>query len=230
MTLQRPVLCLVTDRRRLARHLNLPPDSTAAVDALLAQVRGAAAGGLTLVQVREPDMAARVLRGLVREIRACVEGTPARVVVNDRLDVALAGAAHGVHLKATSVAVADARRLGPAGWIVGRSVHAVADLLEAASPDYFVFGAVFDTRSKPPGWPTAGLAGLRAVVEAACGVPVVGIGGVGRAEAIAVAGTGAAGLAGIDLWLPADPTRVADSVQHAVQDVRKRFDSPGGVT
>ena len=128
MTLERPVLCLVTDRRRLARHLNLSPDSTATHDALLAQVRGAAAGGLTLVQVREPDMAARALRGLVREICACVEGTPARVVVNDRLDVSLAGAAHGVHLKATSVAVADARRLGPAGWIVGRSVHAVADV------------------------------------------------------------------------------------------------------
>jgi thiamine-phosphate diphosphorylase len=230
MTLEPPALCLVTDRRRLARHLDLDPDSTAAIDALLAQVRGAAAGGLTLVQVRERDLPARALTALVREILASVRDSRARVVVNDRLDVALAGGAHGVHLKATSVATADARRLGPAGWIVGRSVHAVAELRSEAPPDYLVFGAVFDTRSKPRGWPTGGLDGLRAVVEAAGRVPVLGIGGIGRVEAAAVARTGAAGLAGIDIWLPADAARVADTVQDVVQDVRKRFDSPGGVT
>jgi thiamine-phosphate pyrophosphorylase len=230
MTLPRPILCLVTDRRRLARHLDLPAGSTDAVAALLAQVRGAAAGGVALVQVREPDLTSRDLTALVRAVLATLEGLPARVVVNDRADVALAAGAHGVHLKATSIGTAEARRLGPADWIVGRSIHALADLPVMPAPDYLVFGPVRPTRSKPDGWPTAGLEGLRAAVEAAGRVPVLGIGGLGRAEAHDVARTGAAGLAGIDVWLPSDRARIAESVQEAALDVVKWFDSHRGVS
>jgi thiamine-phosphate pyrophosphorylase len=150
-----------------------------------------------------------------------------RVMVNDRVDVALAAQADGVHLKAASIGVADARCLAPADWIVGRSVHELAEVEAAAreGADYLLFGSIFATRSKPPGWPVAGLDGLRAAVAAARQVPVLAIGGVGVAEAAAVAATGAAGIAAIDAFQPSQHDFLEASVQEAVIRLRLAFDS-----
>lgn len=231
MTFTRPVLCLVTDRRRLASRIGVDPDSSHAIGALLDQIAAAAEAGLALVQIREPDLSASVMAALVRAAVRATMGSPARVVVNDRIDVALAAGASGAHLKAESVDVADARRLAPPGWVIGRSVHGVPGILEiGAPPDYLVAGAVFPTPSKPAGWPRAGLDGLRAMVEAAGRVPVLAIGGIGPAQAGAAASAGAAGLAGIGLWLPPSGVPVADAVHETAREVRKRFDSEWGVT
>ena len=228
MSLSPPILCLVTDRRRLGDRLGLPPHSPSIIDALLTQVSAASEAGVTLIQVREPDLPAPALIPLIGAIcaRAVVHG--ARVVVNDRVDIALASHAHGVHLKRTSVPVADAMRLAPSGWLIGRSVHSPADLAHGvtAGADYLIFGSVFPTRSKPVDWPTTGLAGLAGAVAAASPLPVLGIGGIiGVAQAVDVAGTGAAGLAAIDAFLPTDRARIADTVHDAVTRMRMAFDS-----
>lgn len=230
MTFTRPVLCLVTDRRRLATSIGVDPASSRAVGALLDQIAAAADAGLALVQIREPDLSASALAALVRAAVRATMGSPARVVVNDRLDVALAAGASGVHLKAASVGVADARRLAPPGWVIGRSVHGVPDLRESTAADYLIAGTVFPTSSKPPGWPCAGLDGLKAMVEAHGRVPLLAIGGVGVAQAGAVASAGAAGLAGIGVWLPRSGLSIADTVHETAREVRKRFDSEWGVT
>lgn len=189
-----PVLCLVTDRRRAAT-----------VDALVRRVEVAAGAGVHLVQVREPDLETRALLDLVRRIVAAVRGSRTRVVVNDRLDVALAAGAHGAHLRGSSPPAARARGLAPPGFLLGRSVHAADEAAWACAGgglDYLVFGTVFATASKPEGR-AVGTAALEEVVAVAGGVPVLGIGGVTVARAGAIARTGSAGLAAIGLF--ADP-------------------------
>ncbi len=228
----RPLLCLITDRHRLARTLGTSPDDTATRDALLAQVEAAARAGATIVQLREPDLSARALVSLVRDLGVRVRPHGMRVLVNDRVDVALAADADGVHLKGTSAGIADVRRLSPAEWIVGCSVHELEEIRIAAreGADYLVFGSIFATRSKPPGWPAAGLDRLAAAVAAAGEVPVLAIGGVGVAEAARVAATGAAGIAAIDAFQPSRRDSLEDSVQDAVKRLRLAFDSTGSVS
>ena len=101
--------CLVTDRRRLC-----PGSASFAVErrCLLDQVRRAVEDGVELIQVRERDLEAASLAALVTDIMGITRGTSTRVVVNDRLDVALACAADGVHLRADSIPIAAARRIG----------------------------------------------------------------------------------------------------------------------
>ena len=227
MSLSPPILCLVTDRRRLGDRLGLPPDGASIVEALLSQISAASEAGVTLIQVREPDLSAMALVTLIRRIRARTATHGVRVVVNDRIDVGLASHADGVHLKRSSVPVADARRLAPPGWMIGRSVHSLSDLAHGitAGVDYLIFGSVFPTRSKPVNWETAGLAGLEAAVTAASPLPVLAIGGIGWAQTAEVARTGAAGVAAIDAFLPTDAARIADTVHEAVGRMRMAFDS-----
>lgn len=191
MTLDRPTLCLVTDRRLCA-----PRDLVAAVDQ-------AVAGGVTLVQVREKDLPAGELLDLVVRIRATVAGR-ARVVVNDRLDVALAAGADGVHLPANGLPVGAARRLAPTGFLIGRSVHAPAEAAAAAAAgaDYVVLGTIFATASKP-GQAPAGV-GLIAATRVVCRLPILAIGGMTAENAGAVLAAGADGIAAISAIL-ADP-------------------------
>jgi len=139
-----------------------------------------------------------------------------RLFVNDRLDVALAVGADGVHLAADSLGVADARRLGPS-WLVGRSVHAVADAraARAAGADYLLAGPVFATPTHPDAIPL-GLAGLEAIV--AVGLPVIAIGGVTVERIPALRAAGAWGAAAIRaLWDAGDPAAAARAMEDALQ-------------
>lgn len=227
MTLTLPILCLITDRRRLGARLGMPVDAAITRQALLTQVAAAAAAGVGIIQVRDTDLTSRELVALVGVIRDSVSGHATRVLVNDRVDLALASHADGVHLKTTSVGVADAARLAQPDWLIGRSVHSPGELMDGAArgADFAVFGTVFPSVSKPPSWTTTGLDGLAAAVRAAGPVPVLAIGGIGPVQARAVARTGAAGVAAIDAFLPSDPARIADTVQEAVRGLRMAFDS-----
>lgn len=187
--LGRPVLCLVTGR-------------SGSAEALVARAAGAARAGVDLIQLREPGLDGRRLLALTRDLAAAVLGTGARLVVNDRLDVALAGGAAGVHLRGDSYGAAEVRRLAPAGFLVGRSVHSEADAVRAEADggcDYLIFGTVFESPGKPPGHPVAGLDALRRVC-ARVRLPVLAIGGMRVAAAAAVRDAGAAGIAGIGLF------------------------------
>lgn len=196
-------ICLVTDRRRAdpAR-----------------QARDAAAAGIDLIQVRERDLDGGVLAALVRGVVAATRGSRTRVVVNERLDVALACGADGVHLRADSMTVAAARRISPGGFLIGRSVHTPAEAAAAADADYVIAGTVFPTTSKPGQADFLGERGLAALVAAA-GPPVLAIGGVALETAAAIARAGAAGVAAIGLFASDRP------VAPIVAALRARFDS-----
>jgi thiamine-phosphate diphosphorylase len=217
-------ICLVTDRRRLAAA---GATGQAAVRCLLAQVRHAAAAGVDLVQIRERDLEAAALAALVREALAAVRGSRTRVIVNDRVDVALACGAHGVHLRGDSLPPARVRELAPSPFLIGRSVHGTGDLAASAGADYLIAGTVFASPSKPAGHPLLGVDGLRAVAGAAR-VPVLGIGGVTIDRIEAVAAAGAAGVAAIGLFVRDDGTAVAAChacpLEHVVAEARARFD------
>lgn len=186
----RPVICMITDGRLTAAR---------GADALVERVAAAARAGVHLIQIREQAIDDRMLAAVVGDCVGAVRGTRARVIVNDRLDVALAGGAHGVHLKSGSYSAARVRAMAPAGFLVGRSVHGVDDAMRAgAGIDYLVFGTVFRTSSKP-GQTPAGPATLAEVVRATP-IPVLAIGGVTAETASLIAGTGAAGVAAISTF------------------------------
>ena len=199
------IRCLVTDRRRLAgggaslgraRHL------------LLQQLEKAIADGVDLIQIRERDLDAADLAALVRDAVSLAGGTPSRVVVNDRLDVAVACGAAGVHLRGDSILPAHARRIAPREFLIGRSIHRLEDLSETESCDYVIAGTVFPSRSKDTETPLLGLEGLRAIARATR-VPVLAIGGITIDQFEKIAATGAAGVAGIGLFLPFDSPKLA---------------------
>ena len=174
-------------------------------DALAARVGAAAAAGVNLVQVRERDLEARDLRRLVGRCLEAVAGSPTRVLVNDRLDVALAAGAHGVHLRGDSMPASRARSLAPIGFLIGRSVHSVDEAVAvctAGDLDYLMFGSVFATASKPGQMP-AGVQAL-AQVAAAVTIPVLAVGGVTRETVSQLTDTGCAGFAAIGWFAHAD--------------------------
>jgi thiamine-phosphate diphosphorylase len=194
------IRCLVTDRRRLA---GADASFDRARQLLLAQFETAVNTGVDFIQVRERDLEAGQLAALVDAAMSLARGTTSRIVVNDRLDVALACGADGVHLRADSIPTADARRIVPDGFLIGRSVHAPAEAMAAEGCDYVIAGTVFPSRSKAAGTTVLGIEGLRAIVRASP-APVLAIGGVTADRFDDVAAAGAAGVAGIGLFLPFD--------------------------
>jgi thiamine-phosphate diphosphorylase len=220
---RRPALALVTDGTRLA-----PGGSVGGrIACLVAQVRFAVAAGIDLVQLREPSLEAGDLYELTRAAVGAARGSGTRVLVNDRLDVALAAGADGVHLRADSVPPRAAKSLAPRGFLIGRSVHDVDEALEAAEVvDYLIAGTVFPTPSKP-GVRLLGLEGLGAMVRRT-GVPVLAIGGVTLDRVTGVAEAGVAGVAAIGLFMPSDGVRHAGCraapLDEVCAAVRERFD------
>lgn len=220
------LVCLVTDRRVLTDAA--PPDEEATMRQLLALIADCADAGVDIVQIREPDLSDRGLLALVRDAVDRVRTTAARIVVNDRADVALAAGAAGVHLKDDGRSAARIRALGPRRWIVGRSVHdqaAARRSTECGAVDYLLAGTVFRSASKPCRQPL-GLDALRVIVRASRR-PVLAIGGVGVADAPAVAATGAAGVAGIRLFHSAAAGDRRVRIAARVQTLRAAFDRGG---
>jgi thiamine-phosphate pyrophosphorylase len=211
---------MVTGRSRLG-------DDAAAEDRLVETVGLAARAGVHLVQVRERDLDARALVRLVARCVDAVRGTAARVLVNDRADVALAAGAHGVHLPGHGMPAARLRRHLPAGYLVGRSVHGADEAARAAAAgglDYLVFGPVFETVSKPGERPQ----GIDALREAASAVslPVLAIGGITPERFAGVARAGAAGVAAIGAFAAAQS---CESLQSLVRKAALAFDSTSTV-
>lgn len=160
---------------------------------LLEVVEAAVFAGAVAVQVREKDLSGRDLFSLVRGALRITRRAGAVLVVNDRLDVALAAGADGVHLSQASLSVEAARRVGGPGLIIGASVHSLEEAEEACGADYLIFGNVFATGSKP-GLPGRGIQALAAVCRRSS-APVFAIGGVTSGNIAAVCRAGAAGAA-----------------------------------
>jgi thiamine-phosphate diphosphorylase len=218
------MICLVTDRRRLADGASAGAAGTCLVD----QVRRAVAAGVDLVQVRERDLDAAPLASLIVGLLAVTRGTSTRLVVNDRIDVAIACGADGVHLRGDSIPIAAARQLAPPGFLVGRSVHGRDEAIAAAGADYLIAGTVFRSASKGETTALIGIGGLQAIVQAV-ERPVLAIGGIGDERIDDVAAAGAAGIAAIGLFMAAPGAADAAGcraidLRDTVRHVRSRFD------
>ena len=209
----RPVICMITDGRCAAGRGG---------PALVDRVRSAARAGVHLIHLRERHLDDRELTALAGECVSAVRGTRSRIVVNDRLDVALAARAHGVHLRGDSFPAHRAREIAPPGFLIGRSVHSAAEAERASeghAADYLMFGTVFASTSKP-GCEPAGLERLADAARAAL-VPLLAVGGVTADNAALVARAGADGVAAIGLF----SSHPADSLAETVARVTRAFDT-----
>ena len=150
--------------------------------------------GVEMIQIREKDLPARELFELVCRIRDLAAGTSTRILVNDRLDVALAAGIDGVHLPANGL---PARRVRPHVKLLGVSTHDLQEALDAeqSRADFIVFGPIFET----PGKTGIGIEPLRKVASTVK-LPVLAIGGISAANTNDVIKAGAAGIAGIRLF------------------------------
>lgn len=207
-----PLVCLVTDRRAVA-------------GSLVEAVARAVDGGVNMVQVREKELPAGELLRLVCDLRGVVAGR-ALLVVNDRVDVALAADADGVHLPGHGLPPLAARSL-VGERLVGRSVHSAGEASEAGEQgaDYALLGAIFASRSHP-GQPGAGPELIR-LARPCCRVPLLGIGGITPENAASVMEAGADGVAVISAILAApDPAeaaaRLCEMVEAAWEKARVR--------
>jgi thiamine-phosphate pyrophosphorylase len=176
----------------------------------VAVCRAAVRGGTTMVQVRDKQAPPR---DLVVLVRALVAALPVPVLVNDRVDVALAAGAAGAHLGQEDLPVGAVRPYVPRGFILGTSVGsaAEADRARAAPADYWSIGPCFITASKPDAGPPLGPAGFASLERLApLGMPVIGIGGITAANAPSILAAGAVGVAVIAAVLEArDPETAA---------------------
>ena len=185
-------------------------------------VRAAVAGGVTCVQLREKECGTREFVEEARAVRAALRGTGVPLIVNDRVDVALAVGAEGVHLGQRDMAIADARRLGPSGWIIGISAESVEDAARAerAGADYIGVSPVFATPTKTDHAAPLGLEGLRAM-RAATTLPLVAIGGIHAGNAREVIRAGADGLAVVSAIVSADsPREAARQLRREIEGAR----------
>lgn len=221
-----PTLMLVTDRHVVpAGHL---PERVAA----------AVRGGVNVVQLREKDLPVGDLLALGRDIKAAINGQ-ALFLVNDRVDVALALGADGVHLPQEGVPAAVARQILGPGALIGRSVHNEDTARDAAAEgvDYLILGPVYETTShpgvQPPGldflrYIFEGLPpledegpmepeGIRREVAEVGRTPIIGIGGITPRNAPDIMAAGAVGVAAISHILKAhDPEQAARELAAAV--------------
>jgi thiamine-phosphate pyrophosphorylase len=191
-------LLLVTDRTQTGGR-SLP-----------SLIRQAVNAGLPAVQLRERDLSTSELLALVREIQSITVPRAVPLIVNDRIDLALAMNMDGVHLRANSLPVSVARRLVGPDRLVGVSTHSIGEVEHAnrEGADYVLFGPIFDTASKRPFGSPLGLAVLREACRRSA-VPVFAVGGVTSASVPDVRRTGAHGVAVIGAILTRDDVAAA---------------------
>jgi thiamine-phosphate pyrophosphorylase len=199
----------------------------------LTDLAGRIAGSATLVQLRDKHSPTRALVDEARILRAVLEPAGVPLLINDRVDVALAAEADGVHIGQDDMAPQDARLLLGRTAIIGLSIHSVAQAEAAPLEliDYVGVGGVYATTSKDSTKPPIGPAGLSRIVEVIRarrpGWPICGIAGSNGSNAADVIAAGADGVAVISaLSLADDPAKAARDLRAVVDGALKRRGAP----
>lgn len=176
----------------------------------MSMVRAALAGGADVIQLRDKALSGRDLYKLAMDMAALVRASHSVFIVNDRLDIALAAGADGIHLGQDDLPVAAARSLSPSSFIIGASVGSLEEALAAErdGADYIALSPVFSTPTKDDAGPGHGLKMLSAL-KAAVKVPVIAIGGVNSGNVRDVVSAGADGVAVISAVLGAEDVETA---------------------
>jgi thiamine-phosphate pyrophosphorylase len=181
------IRCYITDRRTL-------PNGERLMDAISRNI----SAGVDWIQIREKDLPARELLSLLRSLP---EKHGTKILVNGRVDVALAAGTDGAHLPSHSPPPRLWREITPPGFLIGVSCHSAEEVrtAEGEGADYAFFGPVFPPRSKPLDRTAHGLDGLARAV-AAVRMPVLALGGITSENTAACMEAGAAGIAGISIF------------------------------
>jgi thiamine-phosphate pyrophosphorylase len=214
LNLPQPILYLITEGATT-------PGTTPASEAftrILSLISAAVAARLSLVQIREKNLNARVLYQLTLRAATLTQGSATRLLVNDRADIARAAGADGVHLTTHSLNARDLRRAFGTHLLIGVSTHSLAEARAAreSGADFATFGPIFETPSKRIYGPPAGLEQLGEAAHALAPFPLLALGGITRANASQALGAGAQGIAAIRLF--SDPDKlyeVADAIRKA---------------
>jgi thiamine-phosphate pyrophosphorylase len=223
------IVCYVTDRKSLTGT----GAEGARTSTILQNIRAALAAGVDWVQVREKDLPGGQLLELARrtvhfaEQQAAETERPARIIINDRLDVALAANANGVHLgreSAPALEVARWCRAGnaPDGFAIGVSCHSVEEAREAenANANYIFFGPVFETPSKRAFGTPQGIERLGEVCFAVS-MPVIAIGGVNQENAPDCIRAGAVGIGAIRMFQESLDTKAIKEKVAAIHNLHR---------
>ena len=180
------------------------------------QVARLSEGGATLVQLREKHLAPREFYREAEAALRVARANGVRLIINDRVDIALALRADGVHLGQDDLQPEAVRRLLGRNAIIGFSTHNVEQAREAARLpiNYIAIGPIFATTSKDDPGPTLGLDGLRIARASVKNIPVVAIGGITRDNARAVLSAGVDSLAVITALAVGDSSKLTDRMRH----------------
>ena len=202
-----PLTYLITDRRAFRRRAEGASADRSDWDAQLQAVELAAQSGCQLIQIREKDLSARQLTEFARAVVAVARPHGASVLINDRLDIALAADADGIHLRSSSLSAAQARsavtacRAPRPGFLIGVSTHSLAEAraADASGADFIVCGPLYATPSKAAYGAPLGLVQLAEICRV-CSLPVIAIGGISMDNFQAALAAGASGIAAIRLF------------------------------
>lgn len=185
------------------------------------QIERLAQGGATLVQFREKSLSSQRFYQEAKSALKTARDVGVRLIINDRVDVALALGADGVHLGQDDLSVSAARSLLGANAIIGLSTHSVGQAVAARDEpiDYLAIGPIFGTTTKADTSPVVGLNGIQSVREVVGGLPLVAIGGITTENAPSVIRAGADSVAIIS-GLLSDPAKIAEKTHQLVASFR----------
>ncbi len=191
----------ISDYNRLGVRRYYITDRKSCGGDVLDAIESAAASGVDWIQIREKDLPPRGILELTRAALSRTKNHPAAILVNTRLDVALAAGAHGVHLTSDAPPPRRLRALAPPGFLLSVSTHTPEEAERAAveGADFAVFGPLFPTPSKPG---TTAVPGLKKLAEACAraGLPILALGGITPERIRSCLSAGAAGIAGISMF------------------------------
>lgn len=213
LQLSKPILYLIT----LGASTEATTADSPEFKQILEQVSAAVDAGIDLIQIREKRLTARVLFELATRASALTRGSPTRLLINDRVDVAKAARADGVHLTTQSIDAETVRNTFGEEFLIGVSTHSLAEARVArdSGADFIVFGPVFETASKREYGAPLGVERLAEAAHGFAGFPVLALGGIASENVATCLEAGASGIAGISLF------RDQNSLSDIVATLRK---------